>query len=258
MILPLHGLEETSADREMMAILEMQAELMDASEDGAGEETLLILSQRIAERYEHLLQRNPDYLHGWILCGKFLRSIGADARALAAFRKAQSLDPDLAIVHEQVGLTLADLGEVKPALAYLLRAVEMDPEEAVFREDLGRFLLRHGTELEADGAIEEGRAPKIATAAFEEAFRLEPTFARGWQWAESFADSAEPGWEDAAAAWSEVLPLAPTQAAEEASRLQLARALIESEEFEKASEFLEPVETDALRASRRSLVERLP
>lgn len=249
--------QETAADRELMSILEMQAALMDASEEGAGEETLLLRSQRIAERYEGFLRRNPDNLEGWILCGRFLRSVGADARALAAFRKARSLAPDLAVVHELMGLTLADLGEIEAAMALLLRAVELDPEEPVYREDLGRLLRRHGARLEKEGALEEGRSPVLAVEAFEEAFRLSPNFQKGWQWAESFADVPEPDWPGAAEAWRETMVLADSLAEREAVRLQLARALVEAGEVEEARDHLDPVETPSLQNSRKQLLKRI-
>lgn len=249
--------QESVADRELLGILEMQAELVEASEGGAGEETLLIRSQRIADRYEGFLERNPDHLHGWILCGKFLRSVGADARALAAFRKARSLAPGMAVVYEQMGLTLAAMEESEAALGFLLRAVELDPEEPVYREDLGNFLMRFGDKLETEGVLEPGRALILASESYGEAFRLEPGFDRGWLWAESLGDLPKPDWEETAGAWAQVRELAVSEVEKEAARLQQARALIESGDQNEARILLEPVETPALRSSREQLLQRL-
>lgn len=252
------GNEESSADRRLALILEDQASLEELAEEGATEEHLLARAQRIAERYESFLERNPDHLYGWILCGKFLRSIGADGRALAAFRKAGALDPDLAVVQHQKGVILADLGEYRAALPFLLRAVELAPDEPAYREDLGRFLIGFGDGLEADGALERGRAIELAAESFGEAFRRDPgDFQRGWQWAETLGDVVPPDWVAVAEAWETVLSLAGSRAEREASRLQLARALIEAGETERAREYLAPVETPLLDGSRQALVERI-
>ncbi len=163
---------ETEADRELAAILRQEAALDQAAEEGAGEESLLLMAQQVASRYEDFLRKNPSHVYGWILCGKFLRSVGADGRALAAFRKADELEPDIPVVHQQMGVILADQGEYRVALPLLLRAVELAPEQPVYREDLGRFLQMYGKRLEADGVLEEGRAAVLAEEAFQEALLL--------------------------------------------------------------------------------------
>jgi tetratricopeptide (TPR) repeat protein len=249
---------ETAADRRLAEILEAEEALREVSAEGAGEETLLLRAQRIADRYESFLAENPEHLHGWILCGKFLRSVGADRRAFQAFRRAASLKPDVAVVRQQLGLILAGQGEYRPALPHLLRAVELAPEEPAYRDDLGRFLLRFGEALEEDGALAPGRARVLALEAFHEAYRLEPeSFDRAWRWAEAHADLPEPDWEGAAAAWEEVHRLAGSRAEREASRLQIARAWIEAGRPDRAEAWLDPVETPALVPTWESLRGRL-
>ncbi|MBC2600721.1 tetratricopeptide repeat protein [Puniceicoccus vermicola] len=242
--------DESVADQRLIEILASERDLVAAAVQGVGQDGLLVRAQDIARSYESFLADNPDHLYGWILCGKFLRSVGADNKAFAAFRKANSLQPDLPVVQQQMGLVLADLGSYEAALPFLLRAVELDPEEPGYHDEIGIFLIKYGSQLEVDGVLGEGRASALALESFETAFRLDPdSFERGWRWAEAHADLAEPDWEATAMAWQRVLPLAQTVPEREASRLQISRGWIEAGKPERAEEWLEPVETEALQAS---------
>ncbi|MFP4356912.1 MAG: hypothetical protein ACLFRP_05510 [Puniceicoccaceae bacterium] len=253
-----HGQGESLADRRLASILEDEKALVEAAAQGAEADELLALAGDVARRYEGFLRENPDHLYGWILCGKFLRSIGADDRAFAAFRKADSLSPGLAVVQSHLGLILADEGAFRPALAHLLRAVEIEPAEPAYRHDLGEFLTRFGPALEEDGVLESGRSGRLALEAFGEAFHLEPdNFERGWRWAEMFADLPDTDWEAAAAAWEEVHAAAGSLPEKEASRLQIARAWIEAGDSDRAEPWLDPVETPALADTWRALKHRL-
>jgi len=248
---------ETFADQRLAEILEAEFKLQEEAVEGAGEESILVRAQEIADRYKNFLAENPDHLYGWILCGKFLRSIGADRRSFASFQKADSLSPDLPVVQRYLGLIAADMGDFRLALPYLLRAVELDPEEPVYRDDLGLFLVRFGPQLEADGALAGGRGPALALQSFEQAFRLDPaSFERGWRWAEAYADLPEPDWEATALAWETVFQLSDTIAEREACRLQMARAWIEFGDMDRARQWLDPVQSEVLQHSWQNLKDR--
>ncbi len=249
---------ESIADQRLIGILKAEAEMLEASREGLGREGLLVRAQDIARSYESFLADNPNHLYGWILCGKFLRSVGSDARALAAFRKARSLNPDLPVIHQQMGLILSDQEAYEAALPFLLQAVDLAPEEPAYHNDLGVFLVRFGPNLEEDGVLGEGRASALALESFEKAFRLDAdSFERGWRWAEAHADLPDPDWEATARAWQRVISLARTPAEIEASRLQISRAWIEAGKPDQARPWMEPVETEALQSSWEQLRARL-
>jgi len=249
---------ESIADQRLEEILIAQQELIDAAESGVGDDGLLVRAQDIARSYESFLADNPDHFYGWLLCGRYLRSIGSDTDALAALRKADSLRPDTPVVQRLIGQVLADQEIYEAALPFLLRAVELDPDESTFHDDLGVFLVRFGPDLEADEVLGEGRASALALESFENAFRLDPqNFERGWRWAEAHADLPEPDWEANALAWQQVLPLADSQIEREATRLRISRAWIEAGDPEKAQPWMDPVETTALKPSWERLQKKL-
>lgn len=251
-------LGDSLADQRLIEILTAEQELIRASLEGVGQEGILVRAQDIARSYESFLAENPNHLYGWILCGKFLRSVGADAQAFAALRKADSLSPDLPVVQQQLGLLFVDQGEYEAALPFLLRAVDLEPGEPEFHNDLGVFLVQYGSALEKDGVLGDGRGSALALESFQNAFKLDPeNFERGWRWAEAHADLAHPDWEATALAWELVFPLAETPVEREASRLQISRAWIEAGKWERAEKWMDPVETAALQGSWEQLQERM-
>ena len=248
------GTGESVADQRLEEILIAQQELLVAAEEGLSDDGLMVRAQDLARSYESFLADNPDHFYGWLLCGRYLRSIGADSKALAALRKADSLQPNNAVVQRQIGQTLSDQGLYEPALPFLLEAVELDGDEPTYHEDLGVFLVRFGPNLERDEVLGPGRAAALALESFENAFRLDPeNFERGWHWAEAHADLPDPDWEAAALAWQRVIGLADSLIEQEASRLRISRAWIEAGAPEKATQWMDPVETAALEDSWRQL-----
>jgi len=241
---------ESIADQRLTEIFIAQQELIEASEEGVGEEGLLVRAQDIARSYETFLADNPDHFYGWVLCGRFLRSIGADTDALAALRKADDLRPNTAVVQRLIGQVLADQEIYEAALPFLLRAVDLDPDEPTYHDDLGVFLLQFGSTLEKDGVLQPGRAPELALRSFQKAFRLDSeNFERAWRWAEAHSELPDPDWEATALAWQQVIPLADSPVEREATRLRLARAWLEAADPKRALSLMDPVETSALQES---------
>lgn len=247
----------TEADRRLAGIVAAEQELLSSYQQGElSEAALLARAQGIADRYQSFLRDNPEHLYGWILAGKFLRTIGADERAYEAFRRANDLDPEVAVVQQQLADILVGEGRHEPALGLFLRAVQLAPEEPVYQEDLATFLLRFGPELEEDGAVEEGRAPVLATRAFRRAYDLDPdNFDRAYQWAQSLEEHTEPDWPKIATAWEGLIALPETRAGREAVRLQVARAWLRAGATGRARAWLDPVRTGSLEATWAALRE---
>ncbi len=88
--------------------------------------------------------------------------------ALAAYKDAERMEPDLADAHYGEGLALYQLQRHAEAEPALLRAVELDPEQALYHVYLGRVL---------------GRLDRLeeAVEVFRRATVLEPIDPQGWR-----------------------------------------------------------------------------
>jgi tetratricopeptide (TPR) repeat protein len=111
--------------------------------------------------YQHAIEVVPDnYLaHGNL--GMALAEDGQLEAAVAEFDRAVEINPGFAAAHNSLGALLAALGRPGGALFHLREAVRLDPESAMGRSNLGIALMHMGL---TDEAAKE----------FREALRLDP------------------------------------------------------------------------------------
>ncbi len=88
--------------------------------------------------------------------------------ALAAYRDAERMEPDLADAYYGEGLALYQLQRHGEAESALKRAVELEPEKAVYHVYLGKILGRLDRQEEAE-------------VSFRRATVLQPLDAEGWR-----------------------------------------------------------------------------
>ena len=76
------------------------------------------------------------------LFGDLMRQRGRPAQAVETYRRALAVAPS-AIVHNKLGIALADLGQIEAALGQFQHAVELDPglDEARVNRDRARDYL---------------------------------------------------------------------------------------------------------------------
>ena len=95
----------------------------------------------LVQSYRIYLLDQPNDVSAYILYGKLLRRMQENEQAFLAFLKADELDPEIAVVKQQIGNHLAEEGKSKAALAFYLQAVELEPETAVYHFALGQLIL---------------------------------------------------------------------------------------------------------------------
>ena len=86
---------------------------------------------------------------GQVNLGNSLARRGRMAEALARYRHALALDPDLAEAHHNVGTVLLETGHLEEALASYRRAIEAKPAYADAHENAGDALMQLGRVEEA-------------------------------------------------------------------------------------------------------------
>jgi tetratricopeptide (TPR) repeat protein len=97
--------------------------------------------------------------------GNALRDKGLVDEAIAAHRQAIALDPKLAAAHTNLGNALRDKGQVDEAIACLKKAIAIDPKDALAHNSLGAALA-------AKGKVDE------AIACLKKAIELDPKYAQ--------------------------------------------------------------------------------
>jgi len=81
--------------------------------------------------------------------GNALAGRGRVEEAIAQYRKALEINPDLADAHHNLGLALAGRGQVEEAIAQYRKALEINPDDVKVRNNLGNALAGRGQVEEA-------------------------------------------------------------------------------------------------------------
>ncbi len=245
---------ETLSDARLIDILESQDALFEEMAANSAHRSEAEYERRlqvIATEYDSFLLDNPEYVYGYLLYGKFLRSIGETKAANKAFMKANMLDPNLAVAKQQIGNYLAEEGEYALALPYYLAAIDLEPEEPLYRYELGELLSRYRKFYIDKGIFEPETLDRNMLDAFHSASQLAPAN-RDYhiRYAEAFFEVEDPDWQDALNQWR-ILGKGVTDPLKlDLIHLQEARVLIKMGRTDEARQVLATVERPSLQEAR--------
>lgn len=199
--------------------------------------------QNLINQYQSLLLDNPEYVYGYILYGKLLRQVGQRELANMAFVKANGLDPNIAVIKQQIGNYLSEEGEYGLALPYYLAAVQLEPQVALYHYQVGELLHTYRDAFTAEGELAPHTLEQQMQAAFANAARLEPqTRVYPQRYAESFFDVAQPDWRLALVQWEALEQSAADALQQQIARLQKTRVLIALGRYEQAQAALNSID----------------
>ena len=215
--------------------------------------------QDLVADFESYLADNPKDLTALILYGKFLRRVDQPGPATGVFLKADKLDPDIAVIKQQIANYLTEEGRIAEALPYLLRAVELSPEKAIYHNQLGSFLFLFREELIRLGITTQSTNDRNMMIAFREAAKLESdNFDYRVRYAQSFFDVSNPDWEEALKVWN-ALSSEGNRSIEKAEYLLLcqARILVKLGRLKEAKVLIDRVRSPVKGATKRRLLDLL-
>ena len=109
------------ADQKMIKILNMQEELFSIENQHLSKDELTRKAQDLVVKYESYLSDNPSDVTALLLFGKFLRKVGQDDHALGIFLEADSVNPKLAVVKQQIANFLVEKRKAYGCIALFCR-----------------------------------------------------------------------------------------------------------------------------------------
>ena len=176
-----------------------RAEATFASGDGA----------RLIEQYRDAVQRRPDDADAHASLGQMLVRLKRTDEAVPEYERAVALAPQNATHHFNLGKTLAELQRWPDAVQSLRRAQQLQPSDAGTAAELAKALNKNGDHA---AAVEEyrrliGLDPNDAPARLALAETFEAMDRR----------------QDAAAAYTDYLKMAPAGTDADRARLKLSR-----------------------------------
>jgi tetratricopeptide (TPR) repeat protein len=215
-------------------------------------------AQAIYDQYSQYIADHPDDVTAVVLYGKFLRRAGQPDLAYEVFRRADQLDPNLAVVKQQLANHFAEAGQPAPALDLLRQAEALAPAEPVYHYEMGELLNVFYNRFLAAKTFDAPGLDHTMEAEFARAAVLAPQ-EKGYAWrhAESYYDQRNPDWNAALAAWIALASQTTDPGELQALRLHQARALIELGRTGEARSLLALPVSNILATSRAALLKRL-
>ena len=248
---------ENLAERNLRRIIDRQKEVFaDAAKQGDNLDasSLKRRLQEISHDYEVLLRDNPRYAAGYAAYGLLLSKVDMRKEAAAMLLKANELDPDIAIVKNQIGNLLAEDGKPLQAAPYFIAAIKLEPAEPLYHYQLGTLLVEARDEFLKNGQWTRATLDAAVLEAFRKASELAPDrFEFAYRHAESYYDLEKPDWGAALKLWSALEEKAPTDIERQTMRLHAANILIKTDRAGLARILLETVTEPGLQGQKDRL-----
>lgn len=252
---------ESMAQRSLRQIVERQKQLLAEAEkqgDKLDEEALRVQAQSIVHDYDRLIAENENFAAGYAAYGYFLGKVGMRKESLAMLLKANQLDPDIPLVKNQIGNSLAEDGKPIDAAKYFLAAIKLDPKEPLYHYQLGTLLTEARDTFLKSGEWTRAALDNAMHRAFQQAAELAPDrFEFAYRYAESFYDLENPNWDEALKAWSALEEKASTPIERQTMRLHAANIFIKLGKLDHAKALLDTVDDPKLQGQKDRLVAQL-
>ena len=252
---------ENMAERNLRRIVERQKALFaDAAKQGEklDESNFKQQVQEVTHDYELLLRNNPSFAAGYAAYGYLLGKIEMRKEATAMLLKANQLDPDLALVKNQLGNLLAEEGKPVQAAPYFIAAIKLEPNEPLYHYQLGTVLAEARDDFIKVGEWTRASLDNAMHHAFQRAAELAPDrFEVAYRYAESFYDMEKPDWDAALKMWSTLEEKAPTAIERQTMRLHAANICIKLGKLAHARALLDTVDDPKLQGQKERLLPQL-
>lgn len=213
----------------------------------------------LVQAYRTYLTDHPKDVNALILYGKLLRRVELYEEAFNAFLKADSLDPTIPVVKQQIGTYLAEQGKGKAALPFYLNAIDLEPETAVYHFALGQLLYKYKDDFLKEGLFTEAALEREGMQAFRQACRLDPeNFDFNMRLGEAYYDMRSPDWHTALTHWDAMLEkFGQSGLRQEILNLHKANVLAQLGRYTEARQLAESVKEPNLQFSKQKVLDAI-
>ncbi len=240
----------TLAEKKLLYIIEQQNRFFERikSKSRMSQSDALSIKSRIDSLWEEYLAQFPNDANALIINGKFLRVTGDTDIAYQRFSAADRINPNLAVVKQQMANYEAEHGLHKEAYDNLKEAIALEPNIAIYHIQLADLLLFFREEFLQKKYFQQDSIDAEMLKAISTAAKLEPENSRiQWKYARFFYDLGKPDWNLALKQWNLILEKFATLNIEKQMALaNKARVLIELNRDDEAEKILKKIDIKAL------------
>jgi len=246
------------SQRELLSILSDQKSLIDEalSDKEKLRNELSSKFKILMGKWSAYLAKYPTDTEAIIIYGKFMRQIGENEAAYNAFKRADDLNPNLAVVKQQLATYEGDIGDYEESFKNLSKAIELDPNSAIYKYQLGELLSVFRSDFLINEILTQEELDSLLSKNFKEAHLIEPNnMAYFWRYAQSFYDVKSANWQEALEIWEELIPQLYVQVDQESAYINKARVLVELYRDTEALEIMDKVTHPSLIRDKARLIE---
>ncbi len=253
--------DESLSQRQLRRLVDKERQIFSSIAADPDEQETAALEARVQaliHEYDGFIQRHGEFPAGHVAYARLLERIGQTHAARALYIKANQLDPNIALVKNQLGNYLAEEEKFAEALPYYLAAVELDPDQPLYHYQIGNLLHLYRDEFISTGLYTRATLDEQMLEAFATAARLGPDEdAFTYRHAEAFYDLEEPRWDEALAAWQALEKNAKAGLERQTIRLHQARVRIAQNQPDKARALLAEIDAPLLQQNKARLQQEL-
>jgi tetratricopeptide (TPR) repeat protein len=252
---------ETLAERNLKEIVSRQKAIFaraEAEKDHPDEARLRAEVKSIADSYDILIQKSPDFAAAYVAYGLLLGRVGMNREAATMLLKANKLDPDIPLVKNEMARLLAEDGKPADALPWLTAAIGLEPKEPLYHYHLGKLLTEGRDDLITTGQFTRAKLDQAMLEAFQRGAELAPdNFAYAYRAAEAYYDLETPQWDEALKLWSALEERAKPGIEQQTIRLHAANVLLKLGRRDHARALLVTVTEEVLQKQKQTLLDEL-
>jgi len=204
--------------------------------------------RHIDSLWQEYLIEHPTDVDALVLCAKFHRACGDNDAAYATFKVADSLNPNLAVVKQQLACYEAETSLGDAAYEHILEAVKLAPEVPVYNLQAAQTILFFRDTLVESQNISRKDLDLQMIGFYAKAAELAPADKLAqWRYAQSFYDVQSADWNAALKQWELVLQNFTGLNIEKQTALaNKARVLVELYKDQEAEDILKDIDNPNL------------
>ncbi len=250
------------ADRKLLKIIRHEEQFFSQNQNFINDpKELNRKAQDLVSLYESYLAENPNDTNALILFGKFLNKVGQKSHAIGFFLKADTLNPKLAVVKQQIGNFLVENDKPLEALPFFTSAIQIDPLVPDYHFHLGNFLHIYKEKISISQILGQKSVELFSHECFAKAAEKRPTsFEYRLRFAQSFFDYSESDRNNAILVWDQIMSdFNSSLKKPEVDYIKLckARIMLDLNQNEKAGLLVREVSTKALVKSKKELLDSI-
>lgn len=214
--------------------------------------------QSVVDGYDALISQSPAFAPAYVSYGLMLNRIGETKPSYAMFLKADELDPNIAIVKNQLGNYMAEEGKYPEAYGFYLQAIDLAPKEPLYYVQAGNILLAYRKFFVADALFTSQEIDAEIQERFRRAAKISPDdHSYKLRYAQSFFEIENPNWEKALETWQEMMSHAVSEDERQVVTLYIARVRFELGHHSAVRKLLKKVDHPNMQKTKQDLLDAL-